>query len=109
MIRRPPRSTLFPYTTLFRSICGEKPLRLLLLRTENCELLQQVSRPRSVFASNDAGQTRFGHVKPLPASGVGAPTQSSESALLCVHLRRKVFAVALAENRELLQQVPHSR
>src|SRR5258708_26910289 len=23
MIRRPPRSTLFPYTTLFRSDCGE--------------------------------------------------------------------------------------
>src|SRR3712207_7076912 len=23
MIRRPPRSTLFPYTTLFRSACGE--------------------------------------------------------------------------------------
>src|SRR2546425_6882711 len=23
MIRRPPRSTLFPYTTLFRSRCGE--------------------------------------------------------------------------------------
>ena len=28
MIRRPPRSTLFPYTTLFRSVCyfrGEDP------------------------------------------------------------------------------------
>src|SRR5258708_17720691 len=24
MIRRPPRSTLFPYTTLFRSRCGER-------------------------------------------------------------------------------------
>src|SRR3712207_8609977 len=24
MIRRPPRSTLFPYTTLFRSQCSEK-------------------------------------------------------------------------------------
>src|SRR5256886_15769610 len=23
MIRRPPRSTLFPYTTLFRSLCNE--------------------------------------------------------------------------------------
>src|SRR2546430_13730958 len=23
MIRRPPRSTLFPYTTLFRSVCGD--------------------------------------------------------------------------------------
>src|SRR5256885_10624445 len=25
MIRRPPRSTLFPYTTLFRSPCGWRP------------------------------------------------------------------------------------
>src|ERR1017187_827160 len=25
MIRRPPRSTLFPYTTLFRSGCHERP------------------------------------------------------------------------------------
>src|SRR2546422_6638845 len=27
MIRRPPRSTLFPYTTLFRSLVGEAPRR----------------------------------------------------------------------------------
>src|SRR5256885_13169400 len=27
MIRRPPRSTLFPYTTLFRSICGLQNIR----------------------------------------------------------------------------------
>src|SRR5258706_3005335 len=25
MIRRPPRSTLFPYTTLFRSLAGQDP------------------------------------------------------------------------------------
>src|SRR5437899_6221409 len=25
MIRRPPRSTLFPYTTLFRSLLGRRP------------------------------------------------------------------------------------
>src|SRR3712207_7804035 len=29
MIRRPPRSTLFPYTTLFRSARGARPQRLL--------------------------------------------------------------------------------
>src|SRR3712207_9270127 len=29
MIRRPPRSTLFPYTTLFRSRAGEKTYQLL--------------------------------------------------------------------------------
>src|SRR5687768_17822196 len=28
MIRRPPRSTLFPYTTLFRSPHRDRPLRL---------------------------------------------------------------------------------
>src|SRR3712207_7843535 len=28
MIRRPPRSTLFPYTTLFRSDPGEEPLQI---------------------------------------------------------------------------------
>src|SRR6516162_10554615 len=27
MIRRPPRSTLFPYTTLFRSLCSRKRTR----------------------------------------------------------------------------------
>src|SRR2546425_9668006 len=28
MIRRPPRSTLFPYTTLFRSLLDDRPDRL---------------------------------------------------------------------------------
>src|SRR3712207_7402861 len=28
MIRRPPRSTLFPYTTLFRSACKQRALRV---------------------------------------------------------------------------------
>src|SRR2546430_12505674 len=31
MIRRPPRSTLFPYTTLFRSFCEHQRLRCFLL------------------------------------------------------------------------------
>src|SRR5437870_10929513 len=35
MIRRPPRSTLFPYTTLFRSICGfPHPLELTLNKVD---------------------------------------------------------------------------
>src|SRR5260221_6634599 len=28
MIRRPPRSTLFPYTTLFRSILNNNPIKI---------------------------------------------------------------------------------
>src|SRR2546426_7537088 len=39
MIRRPPRSTLFPYTTLFRSLFGDDPRHRLQLRWD--ELLSR--------------------------------------------------------------------
>src|SRR3712207_7717536 len=45
MIRRPPRSTLFPYTTLFRSWCALGG-RLGVL---GCDALRRRSRPPSVF------------------------------------------------------------
>src|SRR2546426_8277707 len=41
MIRRPPRSTLFPYTTLFRSckeILASKPRRMKILKEELVEV-----------------------------------------------------------------------
>src|SRR3712207_8432085 len=34
MIRRPPRSTLFPYTTLFRSLSARRPLRTMELHRQ---------------------------------------------------------------------------
>src|ERR1035441_10724932 len=40
MIRRPPRSTLFPYTTLFRSICPA-------LRRSGCTTARGGQTPRS--------------------------------------------------------------
>ena len=42
MIRRPPRSTLFPYTTLFRSCCGNAPA----FYTDHLSLRQ---RPRFLY------------------------------------------------------------
>src|SRR3712207_7000365 len=44
MIRRPPRSTLFPYTTLFRSRAGDPAQRV--VRDEGDERLQVVERRR---------------------------------------------------------------
>src|SRR3712207_1522885 len=52
MIRRPPRSTLFPYTTLFRSVIGDQ------------EVVDQVVElgghldPRRAAADDDEGQPR---------------------------------------------------
>src|SRR5260370_6738258 len=38
MIRRPPRSTLFPYTTLFRSRCAELILLAAMMSTDPLEI-----------------------------------------------------------------------
>src|SRR3712207_7996678 len=47
MIRRPPRSTLFPYTTLFRSVVGDatgKGVPAALMMSTACGMLQAVSQ-----------------------------------------------------------------
>src|SRR3712207_7090246 len=43
MIRRPPRSTLFPYTTLFRSMGGAIGMRLAVMHPERIERLVVVA------------------------------------------------------------------
>src|SRR5256885_6450704 len=47
MIRRPPRSTLFPYTTLFRSCRGTHPDRVAWLTLIPAESPASCHRPRS--------------------------------------------------------------
>src|SRR5256885_12350194 len=53
MIRRPPRSTLFPYTTLFRSLLLGRELRLALGR----DLAHQEKLLRAIFGEK-AGDVR---------------------------------------------------
>src|SRR3712207_7362479 len=55
MIRRPPRSTLFPYTTLFRSTCAcsKKILRspyFLMIYDFNCRSSKSLIRGRCAFS-----------------------------------------------------------
>src|SRR3712207_8310665 len=46
MIRRPPRSTLFPYTTLFRSTTGQRCVEKYLLQPRELHLFRE---PASEF------------------------------------------------------------
>src|SRR3712207_8968521 len=50
MIRRPPRSTLFPYTTLFRSVPGERAV----LRTARA-VLRKARRSRAARRQDHRG------------------------------------------------------
>src|SRR5690242_21961236 len=43
MIRRPPRSTLFPYTTLFRSAVGRRPCRVAI-----SGILRRTTQPKNI-------------------------------------------------------------
>src|SRR2546422_7023096 len=55
MIRRPPRSTLFPYTTLFRSLVDSEPTERDLGRGRRSRALSSACRPcRSQHASGSA-------------------------------------------------------
>src|SRR3712207_9523352 len=62
MIRRPPRSTLFPYTTLFRSV-GERQeevRQVLVADAERALLLHRVEHPAVVVVREHAALRRAG-------------------------------------------------
>src|SRR5437588_8296702 len=78
MLRRPPRSTLFPYTTLFRSRCGAG------CRTNSNRAKQNSFVPRAAAAAVVAG----GAVH-LPRSEEHTSELQSHSDLVCRLLLEK--------------------
>src|SRR3712207_9528077 len=87
MIRRPPRSTLFPYTTLFRSVRGRVAgvggdgAPELRLRVGEAPLLQQVDEPGVRGKSHrihylERGSTAAGALPRAP--GALPPSRSEE-------------------------------
>src|SRR5690348_17515102 len=60
MIRRPPRSTLFPYTTLFRSVL----LRRADLRVEHVGAFEEVGHGHVPHARRDRKSTRLNSSHP---------------------------------------------
>src|SRR3712207_8620635 len=75
MIRRPPRSTLFPYTTLFRS---------------RLPVVQRGVRP-----ADDIADHRVHQEHPQP------PYQCVDRVLLCLAAARKIFEPELTHQRVL--------
>ena len=57
MIRRPPRSTLFPYTTLFRSIKADAPLS---------EMFGYIGHLRTMTSGRGQFTMEFSHYLPCP-------------------------------------------
>src|SRR5256885_9814781 len=78
MIRRPPRSTLFPYTTLFRSSNGVPAEQQQLLGSilEECARLTRLTEQLLTLSREDAGVDR-------PASAPRSEEHTSELQSPC--------------------------
>src|SRR2546421_1638088 len=72
MIRRPPRSTLFPYTTLFRSLQGFPP------RPRE----RWVPQPENRSGRNQRAQHSAAHEGPVTKPGNGKTDQDRKSTRL---------------------------
>src|SRR5260370_4741429 len=91
MIRRPPRSTLFPYTTLFRSILGVNVVGI--AKPENCDDRAKAVLPANLlaFLIGAAGVTN-GNLK------------NARAALGELHGNFRLDLKALAATRHALHQ-----
>src|SRR2546422_11607009 len=71
MIRRPPRSTLFPYTTLFRSLAADptnplsKPAALPKVLENIALAMEQLGSPRRITISTVIEEWNLGEVERL--------------------------------------------
>src|SRR3712207_9543718 len=94
MIRRPPRSTLFPYTTLFRSADLQSRRRLGLTAT----LVREDGREGDVFSL--IGPKRYDAPwKDIESQGYIAPAECIEVRVSLDDEERMTYAVAEPEER----------
>src|SRR6266540_5797842 len=107
MIRRPPRSTLFPYTTLFRSAHVDQP-RVEVGKIQP-QLEPQQSLPRAkqkpLLMIPDFGQCRFELLRAVidAERSIGEPASLRVEVSECRHDRRRpraADAVLLRDERE---------
>src|SRR2546429_4368747 len=93
MIRRPPRSTLFPYTTLFRSVVGDAELGA----------LGQVGQLLDLLGIDADGEIhRVGH----PAELVAAVAHRSEEHTSELQSRLHLVCRLLLEKKNDVETVP---
>src|SRR2546430_7109049 len=90
MIRRPPRSTLFPYTTLFRSVRdGPTP------SSAGGSEAERLARARAAGSPRWAGMPR-----PMGSHGAGADTSRSEEHTSELQSQSKLVCRLLLEKKK---------
>src|SRR3712207_7160924 len=102
MIRRPPRSTLFPYTTLFRSLESSR-YRLAALVENTSDLIVRLDANGRVVAAN-AASVRLLHRTPQSLSGRPFRSEEHTSEL---QSRQYLVCRLLLEKKNIYHLHPH--
>ena len=108
MIRRPPRSTLFPYTTLFRSL-GARPLPIQLplgVEARHLGAVDLVEEVAWVFSGNrDDAPIRI----PLPDAHREEPDRWEDEARAAMGIAARISGEALEACVDTLKDFPQRR
>src|SRR2546430_8424935 len=99
MIRRPPRSTLFPYTTLFRSR-SERPR----LRSAHADDFQQSLVVRERLSSDLLGAREFGFKVDRKSTRLNSSHSQISYAVFC--LKKKNFSPSPGSHKTSTHTAP---
>src|SRR3712207_8402302 len=89
MIRRPPRSTLFPYTTLFRSYGLIPRDRHRLVRTIRKRIVDHVEGIRRMAAAGDPAFVRIVHKGDRKSTRLNSSHANISYAVFCLKKKKK--------------------
>src|SRR2546427_11733244 len=115
MIRRPPRSTLFPYTTLFRSVFKPEQAAVHIVDAYNIEMPIQVDVPDCMpFQPAPLGRGPLNEVaaevslavvlEPVHAATFGVGARQVQVAVLLEVPDRKPVGISPAAHAEMLRE-----
>src|SRR2546427_7994118 len=99
MIRRPPRSTLFPYTTLFRSAWGETPVAYAVARpdaTPSAAELREWLNAR-VGKTQRVAELRLAAARDRKSTRLNSSHSQISYAVFCLKKKKKVDRLACAQ------------
>src|SRR5437762_10766653 len=90
IIRRPPRSTLFPYTTLFRSPGQESATRRLVAVAEARQRVARAAHQRRVrFAREGRGQQGAARAEDWKSTRLNSSHRCISYAVFCLKKKKK--------------------
>src|SRR3712207_7766863 len=96
MIRRPPRSTLFPYTTLFRSVEADLPAVCVETRHMHAALSARINKTDRNDAHGIARMMRVGLFKAVRSEEHTSELQSRQYLVCRLLLEKKKKAIVMS-------------